>query len=229
MTNTSEFVGRVETDLQANRKIGAASKAAFGSLPAESRAAFQQMMAWVGADCGFLDRSFDRAEMADRVEAASLMFLQFAIETHEPAWSSWLLEKMLEAVLKTPKGEATDLIRGLDRALKRYHVRLTQTVANLVRDVVILTFNKAGGSYQSADWDWANEELKAGASPAQCYLFLYALPPDKLQASSVAAILRNLANTSFAKEAVVNLSDDLERPEVKPLLQGLKLPQFQTK
>jgi hypothetical protein len=93
----------------------------------------------------------------DRANAIALKFFDFQIDTHDPKWSSWRLEKLLEAVLNTPQGEVIDLIRGFDLALEKYRVRLTETVVNLVKDVVILCFTKARVAYQQANWGWANE------------------------------------------------------------------------
>jgi len=227
MTNTNEFIGLAESDLR-TRKIGDASKSAFRSLPAESRAAFQQMMVFVGADMGLLDKSY-RTNPDERASAVALMFLNFSIDTHEPAWSSWILERMIDEVMNTSKIETIDLFRAFEHAFKKYNVRLTQTVANLVKDVMTLTFSKVGNWYQAADWHWANEALGNEISPARCYLFLPLLPPDKADSRSIVAILRGLADTPFFKQAVDILSDDLERPDVKPLVQNLKLPQLQTK
>lgn len=151
------------------------------------------------------------------------MFLDFQIDTHDPKWSSWRLEKLLEAVLKTPQGEVVDVIRGLDLALKKYNVNLTETVANLVKDVVILSFTRARTAYEQASWGWANDELTKGVSPARCYLFLQALPPEKASPAAVVAILRGLDATPYAAQAVDNRSDDLERADVKPFLSGLIL------
>jgi hypothetical protein len=225
---TSELIEKVESDIRATRKIGDGTKSAFCNLDAETRAAYQQMMVFIGADMGLLDKSY-RTDPIERANAAALMFLWLQIDTPEPAWSSWVLEKMIDAVLKTPKGEPIDIIRGFDHALKKYNVRLTETVAKLVKDVMTSTFSKVGNWYQAADWHWANKALGNEISPARCYLFLNLLPPEKADAGSIVAILNGLADTPFVKEALAVLSDDLERPDVKPLVQGLKLPQLQTK
>jgi hypothetical protein len=159
----------------------------------------------------------------DRVNAVAIMFLDFQIDTHDPKWSSWRLEKLLEAVLTTPQGEVVDVIRGLDLALKKYNVHLTETVANLVKDVVILSFTRARTAYEQASWGWANQELTKGVSAARCYLFLHALPPEKASPAAVVALLRGLDATPYSAQAVDIRSDDLERADVKPLLPRLNL------
>ena len=222
MTKTSEFISHVEADLRTTRQISEATKASFDALPAESRAAIRQMTAFVGCETPAVVGSYP-TNPQDRVNAVAVMFLDFQIDTHDPKWSSWRLEKLLEAVLTTPQGEVVDLIRGFDLALKKYNVNLTETVANLVKDVVILSFTRARTAYQQASWGWANEELTKGVSPARCYLFLHALPPEKASPTAVVAILRGLDGTPYSAQAVDIRSDDLERADVKPLLRELNL------
>lgn len=228
MTNTSDFINRVETDLHTTRDrtggavISEATKTAYAGLPPASQSAFRQMMAFMGCEMPAIEGSH-HTNPQDRVNAVILMFLDFQIDTHDPKWSSWRLEKLLEAVLNTPQGEVIDLIRGFDFALEKYRVRLTETVVNLVKDVVILCFTKTRAAYQQANWGWANEELAKGVSPARCYLFLYALPPDTATPASVVAVLRGLADTPYSAHAVDMRSNDLERADVKPLLRELKL------
>jgi hypothetical protein len=222
MTKTSVFINDVETDLRTTRQISEATKASFDALPAESRAAIRQMTTFVGCETPAVEGSYP-TDPQDRVNAVAIMFLDFQIDTHDPKWSSWRLEKLLEAALKTPQGEVVDVIRGLDLALKKYNVNLTDTVANLVKDVVILGFTRARTAYEQASWGWANEELTKGVSAARCYLFLHALPPGKASPSAIVAILRGLDGTPYAAQAVDIRSDDLERVDVKPLLRGLSL------
>lgn len=145
-------------------------------------------------------------------------FEKFDIQSHDPKWSSWVLERFFEAALSQPEASMTDVFRGFSLALKKHHVKLTQTVANLVMDLVKTGYSLHRTAYSKTEWDWAIEELKAGTSPAQCYLFTFALPPAKMTPAVVVAILRGLEGTSQLDEAVVNLSDDLERPDVKEQL-----------
>ena len=81
--------------------------------------------------------------------------------------------------------------------------------------MVVIAFTKHRAAYSQAEWGWANDELARAVSPARCYLFLHALPPDKATPTSLMSILRGLEGTSRLDEAVATLSDDFNRPEVK--------------
>jgi hypothetical protein len=152
--------------------------------------------------------------MTDINEIAS-SFEKFELRSHDPKWSSGVLDQLFATVLSKPQATMTDLFRGFDLALKRNAVDLTETVANLVKDTVITGFTKHKKAYGQAEWDWANEELAHGAGAARSYLFLHALPPDRATPASVVSILRGLEGTPRFDEAVATLSDELERPDVK--------------
>ncbi len=149
------------------------------------------------------------------VNDIAVQFEKLDIQTHDPKWSSWVLERLFETVLAQPQATLTDLFRGFDLALKRNTVHLTETVANLVKDVIVTGFTKYRVAYDRVEWDWANDELARGASPARCYFFLHVLPPDKATPTALMSILRGLEGTPRFEEAVATLSDDFDRPEVK--------------
>ena len=154
----------------------------------------------------------------DRVNAVVLQFNKFELDTSDPKWSSWALDHFFEEVTSAPNGSLRDLYQGLDAALKAYSVELTPTVANLIKDVVVQGFTQHRSAYNSMVWDWANKELSQGASPARCYLFLLALPPETATPQSVVTIDRALQGTPYQQEAADTLADDLEKPEVQRLL-----------
>lgn len=142
-------------------------------------------------------------------------FEKFDIQSHDPKWSSWVLERFFETALTQPEACVTDVFRGFNLALKVHHVKLTPTVANLAMDLVKTGFSLHRGAFAKAEWNWALEELTTGASPAQCYLYTFALPPATLTPAVIVAILRGLEGTTQFDEAVLNLSDDFEQPAVK--------------
>lgn len=154
----------------------------------------------------------------DRVKAVMARFKQYELDTSDPKWSSWALDRFFEEATSAPNGSLRDVYQGLDAALKAYAVELTETVANLIKDVVVKGFTQYRSAYNSLPWAWANEELAHGASPARCYFFLLALPPEAATPQSIAAIHRGLQGTPYQQEAANVLSDDLEKPEVKRLL-----------
>jgi hypothetical protein len=154
----------------------------------------------------------------DRVQGVMLRFKKFELDTSDPKWSSEALDRFFEEITSAPGGSLRDVYQGLDAALKTYSVELTDTVANLIKDVVVQGFTQHRSAYDSMDWCWANEELSHSASPARCYLFLLALPPEKATPQSVVAVYRGLQETPYQQEAAATLSGDLENPEVRKLL-----------
>ncbi len=110
------------------------------------------------------------SSMTDINDLASA-FDRMELPTHDPNWSSWVLEQLYETTLGNHQATITDLFRGFDLALKRDDVDLTESVANLIKDVVVMGFTKYKRSYAQSDWGWANNELARGVSPARAYLF----------------------------------------------------------
>jgi hypothetical protein len=136
-----------------------------------------------------------------RVEAIKTRFKAMEVHTGDPKWSSWVLDRMLEEAMSTPGGSLRDVYAGLDAALSDYAVPLTQPVAHLIRDVVVKGFTAHRSAYEETDWGWVNEELQISPSPARCYLFLHALPPEATTPSAAAAIVRGLHGTAYWPEA----------------------------
>lgn len=153
------------------------------------------------------------------IEKAAAAFERLDLHTHDPKWSSWVMERLLEELMSKSAVSMTDLFMGFDLALKRNAVRLTETVANLIKDTVVTSFTEHKSAYRQAEWGWAAEELSSGVSAPQAYFFLHALPPDKATATAIVGILRGLEGSSRFDEAVATLSDDFDRPEVLEALQ----------
>ena len=151
------------------------------------------------------------------IEQFAATFEKFDLHDSDPKWSSWLLERLFDAVPGGDVGAMTELLRGLDLALKRNDVRLTDCVANFILDVAktALVWRRKEGLSEQADWNWANEELARGVEAARAYLFLWVLPPDRAMPGSLLAILRGLEGTSRFDEAMNNLAEDFERPAVR--------------
>jgi hypothetical protein len=124
------------------------------------------------------------------------------LDTSDSKWSSAALDHFFKEVTSTPGGSLQDVYQGLDAALKAYSVELTDTVANFVKDVVVQGFTLHCAAYDLMNWCWANEELSQGVSPARCYFFLLALPPEKATPQSVVAIYRGLQDTPYQQEAM---------------------------
>jgi hypothetical protein len=146
----------------------------------------------------------------DWVEAVKARFRELEIDSGDPKWSSWVLDRLLEQAASAPGGSLQALYAGLDAALVDGSVPLTETVAHLIQDVVVKGFTRDRSAYDGIDWGWAVEGLKQGASPARCYLFLHALPPEAVTVNARAAILRGLEGTDYEQEAQEILSEEIK-------------------
>ncbi len=163
------------------------------------------------------------------LEEIAAAFDRLELSTHDPKWSSWVLEQLFETVLVNHQGTMTDILQGFDLALRRNDVSLTESVANLIKDVVVTGFTRHKSSYAQAEWGWANHELTHDIGAAQAYLFLHALPPDKATPASLLSILRGLEGTSRFDEAIDTFSEDFERPAVQQELQRWRADGMETR
>src|SRR5262245_11790936 len=111
MTNSRDFLQRVEHDV---RNLGAVSEStceAFAELPLESRTAYSRAMQFLGCKSVDLTVSSTGSTLGvDRIRASRLMLLKLSLDTSDPRWSSWVLDRMLEAVMGTPGGSVGDLL-----------------------------------------------------------------------------------------------------------------------
>ena len=72
------------------------------------------------------------------VDTIKNRFMEMGIETSDPKWSSWVIDRLLEGAVSAPGGSLRDVYVGLDATLRECSVRLTETVANLIKDVVVI-------------------------------------------------------------------------------------------
>ena len=118
-----------------------------------------------------------------------------------PAWSSLLLERVIEEILSPPGGRVGDVFHALWDLAGRDDVPLTKTMANFIHDIVVLCFTRYRRKYDAEDFEWMAEELRRrGGAPSQAYLALLALP-ERLAVESQDAILTGLKGTEFLDEA----------------------------
>ena len=153
------------------------------------------------------------------VERVAQAFEEFEICSHDPKWSSWLMDQFFASTLGVHRGTITEIFRGLDLALKRHDVRLTETVASLIVTVIRTALVNCPDFIRVVDWDWAQNQIAEGVSPARAYLFLHCIPPETMVPASLLAILRTLAETTYFDEALIAFADDFERPVVREELQ----------
>src|SRR5262249_28857936 len=218
MTNPSDFLNRVEDEVLRTRTVSESTCAALGELPRESRAAYAGAMQFLGCDAAEMNPGeIVTVPELDRIRASKLMLLSLSLDTSSPAWSSWILDRMLEAVMNTPGASVGDLLHALQEVLDEYSCDLSWPVRNLIHDLVIKCFWEHRASYEAADWTWLVQKTIEHSPPAQAYLALLAIPPALMQPPCAVAILKELEGTPYREEAVGPLEGYLEDPAARLL------------
>ena len=142
----------------------------------------------------------------DRLNAVMLRFKRFELDTTDPKWSSYALDRFFEEIMSTPGGSIQDVYLGLDRVIKTHSVELTGTVAAFIKDLVIQCFTRYQRSYESVNWKEVVDRLSSRATEAQLYLALHAIPPQFVTPQLADAIAKGLESTAFRDEAVSALA-----------------------
>jgi hypothetical protein len=117
----------------------------------------------------------------ERIEAAAQQLFRLrespdASAPWVPAWSSYVLEQTVAAIIRSPDGSVSDLMQAAWLLLERTEVVLNRTVANFVNDIAGLVFALHRREYADTNFDWMLDQLASGATPAQAYLAAYVLP-----------------------------------------------------
>jgi hypothetical protein len=142
----------------------------------------------------------------DRLDVVTLWLKQFELDSSDPKWSSYVLDRFFEEVMSAPGSSIRDVYQGLDAALKTYSVQLTAPVAAFIKDVVIRCFTRYRQSYESVNWKEMVASLGDKATAAQLYLALHSIPPQFVTPRLVDAIAKGLEGTAFRDEAVSALA-----------------------
>lgn len=219
MTDPSKYVKHIINEVLGTRTVAKPTCEAFANLPLQTRTAYASAMRFLGCESVKLPLG-DIAAVPeeDRICASTLMLMSFYVDTGTPAWSSWRLDRLLEAVMSTPGGSVGDLLHALHELLDEYPCGLTVPMRNFIKDLVIQSFVQYRASFESTDLRWMAEKTVQHSTPAQAYLALHAVPPGVMQPKSVVAILRTLASTPYWEEAINTLSDDFNNKEAQELL-----------
>lgn len=218
MTNLEDVLRGVERDVRSNGLVSESTCRAFADLPLHDRAAYEWAMRFLR--CRTLDVPSNVAESPsaiDRIRASRLMLSCFFVQPDNPAWSSCLLDRLLEAVMGTPGGTVGDLLDALHEILGEPAIKLTETAKNLIKDLVVKTFTGNRASYDSIDFTEMIRKTTEGATPAQAYLVLLAVPAHSMPASCAIAILKRLEGTPYWGEAKDMLEGDLDESEPRDL------------
>lgn len=207
MIETKDFAKNAEQDLRGNRKLALSTCRAWDELSPASKAALAPAMNFLGCDKQNVDgQSVPATEQADRIAACRLMLLLLGLDGREPAWSSYMLDQMLERVMEPLGGSVGDLFHALYSLLANYPSTLSPVVANLVKQLVVTCYTRHRSSYDAVDWDWFAQQASAGATPAQLYLALHALPPALVNVQLSQKITSAFASTPFHAESEAALA-----------------------
>jgi hypothetical protein len=136
------------------------------------------------------------------------------LEQARPTWSSYVLECAMQEL-------PNEDIQDVDATLRGIYARLvgdgiTQDRANLIKDLAVAMFTSNRQSYLQVDFQWLDQLLCAdNVSEAQAYFAALAAPPSSLSAAAIINVLR-VVNNSVVDDAVNSqISDELERDDVK--------------
>jgi len=173
--------------------------------------------------CQLDDRAIASASTVsrtDRVLAAQLMLAGLAVDSGNPRWSSFVLDRLLEAVTHTKGGEVDDLISALFEVLSDYNGPLTETLKNLIKQLVIKCFTEFRASYEAADFSWMAERVAQDSNSSQAFVALHALPPQLMRPDVAVGIFKQLAYTPSWAEALNALDDDLRNEKARKMLKA---------
>jgi len=137
-----------------------------------------------------------------RVTAIRLMMLRLGIHTSDPHWSSQVLEQLIEAALQPSGAQLSDIVRALFALLPEAPPGLSDTQANLIREIGVHVVGRQRRRYAAEDFSWFAQlliDLRSKPTAAQAYLAVYTLPPA-LASQCIAPIIQALHLTRFEEE-----------------------------
>jgi hypothetical protein len=221
MIDAHEFFQNAQHDVRNAKAISKRTCDEFAELSLEYRLAYTKAMHFLGCESPNAHPSMDSStSQTDRIKASKLMLLKLGLDSDEPCWSSWVLDRLLEAVMDTPGGGVSDLMCALYEVLDEHRCNLTETIRNLIKDLVIKCFMEHRTSFQTCDFRWMAQKTMQSPTPTQAYLALHAIPPDAIEPACSVAILRGLASSPYWEEALDTLSEELATQDAQKLLRA---------
>ncbi|HVJ83555.1 MAG TPA: hypothetical protein VNC50_20990 [Planctomycetia bacterium] len=137
----------------------------------------------------------------DRLKAIESRLKVFQLETGDPKWSSYALDRFVEEAAAAPNGSVEDIYQGLDAALQANSVELTKPVAEFIKELVVGCFTRHRESYEAISWRDTVDSLDDQATAARLYLALLAIPARHVTPRLADAIAKGLESTPFRDEA----------------------------
>jgi hypothetical protein len=196
------IITSAERELRTAGTLSDTTCRSFTTADDQVRHGFEACFAFLG--CAVVDApiSDPPVPVDSRITAIRLMMLRLRVHTDDPRWSSQLLERMIEAALQPPGAQLSDIMRAFFSLLAEPPPGLSDTQANLIRDIGVHVVGKQRRRYAVENLDWFAELLldqNSKPTAAQAYLAAYTLPPA-LAAQCVEPILQALRSTRFEEE-----------------------------
>ncbi|WP_088255748.1 hypothetical protein [Fimbriiglobus ruber] len=221
MTSSNDFLQQVEHEIRTARMVSDPTCRNFVDLPPSTFTAYARTMQFLGCESVEVPSgNTSSTPEPDRIRASRLMLLSLYADTSTPAWSSWMLDRLLQAVMGNPGGSVGDLLHALYGVLGEFANQLTKTMGNLIETLVIKCYTEYRSSYKATDLGWMVVLTTRGSTSAQAYLTLVAVPPTTISPECSMAILRSLESTPYWEQALNMLSDDLAGEKARELLQN---------
>jgi hypothetical protein len=202
MTKTEVFARQAEAELRSQRKISAETCRSCLDFDDEGRTAFMYAIAFIcGEQHDQKASKFTITRPADRTAASRLMLLTLCANTLDPRWSSEVLRRYVRAVLETPGGTLSDVFAPLVDLLGELFGGLSASLANFLKDLIVLCFTEYRNEYELVPWARVAEAVSLQLTQAQCYFGLHAIPPQYMTPQLARAISDRLALTAYQEDA----------------------------
>jgi hypothetical protein len=196
------IITSAERELRASGTLSDTTCLSFASADEHARRGFEACFAFLGCPETNAPSSHVAVPVDRRVTAIRLMMLRLGVHTNDPRWSSQLLERLLDAALQPPGAQLSDIVRALFALLAEAPPGLSDTQANLIREICIHVVGKQRRRYAAEDFSWFADMLvdqSTKPTAAQAYLAAYSLPPS-LALQCRDSILQALHLTRFKDE-----------------------------
>lgn len=207
MIDKRTYFKQIEDIVKGSRNFDDEFCRSFYDLSNEYRHVFVNLLNFLGCkEVGIRDESEGKAVAEeDRITAVRLMLLDLYVDTGDPRWSSFVMERFVEVVMKTPGGRLRDLFQPLYVMLGDIP-DLSESLAHFIKDIVILSFSTYRPSFEAIGFDSIILDRERRLTKPQAYLLLFSLPEEILNRLKD-DILESLANTPFLSEAEQMLDD----------------------
>lgn len=196
------IITTAERELRTTGTLSDATCRSFTSADEQARRGFEACLAFLGCPVTNATDSDVPVPLDRRVAAIRLMMLRLGVHTSDPRWSSQVLERLMEAALQPSGAQLGDIVRAIFSLLAEAPPGLSDTQANLIREICVHVVGKQRRRYSAEDFSWlaamlVNQSTKPTAG--QAYLAAYILPPS-LASQCRNSILQALHSTRFEEE-----------------------------